>query len=88
MGVKNPDPMHPGVALETIYLVDLNLSQSDLAKKLGCAPRKVNEICRGKRGISAGFAIDLERVLGTTAEMWVNMQAAWDLHQARVKKAA
>ncbi len=65
----------------------MDLSQSELARQLGCAHRKVNEIINGKRGITPDCALDLERVLGTTAEMWVNLQAAFDLAQARRKKA-
>ncbi|OFZ49144.1 MAG: addiction module antidote protein, HigA family [Bdellovibrionales bacterium RIFOXYB1_FULL_37_110] len=57
------------------------------ARLCGCSPRKINEIINEKRGISPDFALVLERVLGTTAEMWVRMQAEYDLWQAR-KKAA
>jgi addiction module HigA family antidote len=65
----------------------MELSQTELAKRCGCAPRKINEIVNGKRGISASFAITLESVLGTTAEMWVRMQADYDLWEARRKVA-
>ncbi len=64
--------MHPGRILAEIYMVDLGLNQSRLATKIGCPHRKVNEIINGKRGITPGFALHLERVLGTTAEMWVH----------------
>lgn len=86
MPVKNPKPMHPGKVLAEIYMAELGLNQTQLAERLGCAHRKVNEIINGKRGVTADFALDLERVLGTTADMWVNMQAAWDLYQARQKR--
>jgi antitoxin HigA-1 len=88
MPVKNPKPMHPGRILAEIYMVELGLNQSRLATKIGCAHRKVNEIINGKRGITPEFALDLERVLGTTAEMWVTMQAAYDLWLARQKRKA
>jgi addiction module HigA family antidote len=65
---------------------ELDLNQSTLAAKIGCAHRKINEIVNGKRGISADFAIDLERTLGTSAEMWMNMQASHDLWVARQKR--
>jgi addiction module HigA family antidote len=55
--------------------------------RCGCAPRKINEIVNGKRGISASFAITLESALGTTAEMWIRMQADYDLWEARRKFA-
>jgi len=85
MPVGNPKPMHPGTVLAEIYMAELNLNQTQLAEKLGCAHRKINEIVNGKRGITADFAIELERVIGTTADMWVSMQGAWDLHQARLR---
>lgn len=64
---------------------ELGINQSQLAKQCHCSPRKINEIVNCKRSVSPQFAIDLERVLGTTAEMWVRMQADYDLWQAREK---
>ena len=78
--------MHPGQVLAEVYMKELDLNQSTLAAKIGCAHRKINEIVNGKRGISADFAIDLERTLGTSAEMWMNMQASYDLWVARQKR--
>jgi len=91
MAIKaNPNPSHPGEILAGIYLAERGINQSDLAKMLGCTHAKVNQIINGKRGITPEFAIQLERVLGTSADMWVNLQAAWDLHVARkrLKKGA
>ncbi len=81
--IKNPNPLHPGVVLNEVYMSEMSLSQTDLAKKCQCSHRKINEIINGKRGISPDFALVLERVLGTTAEMWVRMQADYDLWRAR-----
>ena len=80
--VENPLPLHPGRVLAEIYMKEMALNQTSLAKQCGCAPRKINEIVNGKRGISPSFAITLESVLGTSAEMWVRMQAEYDLWQA------
>lgn len=88
MSVKNPKPMHPGTVLAEIYMKEMNLNQSDLARMIGCTHAKVNEIINGKRGVSAEFAIALEKALGTSAEMWVRMQAEYDLWVARKKGAA
>ena len=85
--IKNPKPMHPGTVLNEVYMKEMNLNQSQLAEKCKCSPRKINEIVNGKRSISPDFALILERVLGTTAEMWVRIQAEYDLWVAR-KKAA
>ena len=65
----------------------MDLNQTALANLCGCSPRKINEIVNGKRAISPSFAIVLESVLGTTAEMWVRMQAEYDLWEARQKAA-
>lgn len=84
---KNVRPMHPGRVLAEIYMTELGLNQSSLATLCGCSPRKINEIVNGKRGISPSFAIILEKKIGTTAEMWVRMQAEYDLWEARQKAA-
>jgi addiction module HigA family antidote len=86
--IKNSKPLHPGQVLNEVYMSEMNLNQSQLAKKCACSHRKINEIVNGKRSISPQFAIQLEKVLGTTAEMWVHMQAEYDLWQARRKVAA
>ena len=86
--LKNPYPSHPGEILSGIYLSQLGWSQTRLAEELGCSHRKVNEIVNGKRAISPEFALDLEAVLNTEAEMWVRLQAEFDLHQARKKRHA
>lgn len=85
--LKNPFPSHPGVLLSEVYLNQMSWNQSMLAAEIGCVHRKVNEIINGKRGISPDFALDLERVLGTEAEMWVRLQAEYDLSVARKKRA-
>jgi len=85
--IRNPAPLHPGKVLAEIYMTEMELNQSALAARCGCAARKINEIVNGKRGISPDFALTLERVLGTSAEMWVRMQADYDLWAARTKAA-
>ena len=85
--IENPLPLHPGKVLAGIYMAEMGLNQTDLAKRCGCSPRKINEIVNGKRGISPSFAITLEAVLGTSAEMWVRMQAEHDLWEARQEVA-
>ena len=51
-------------------------------------PKRINEVVNGKRGISSQLAIDLEKSIGTSAEMWVRMQAEYELWSARQKLAA
>lgn len=85
--ISNSSPLHPGIVLSEFYMTELNLNQSELAIKCHCAARKINEIVNGKRGISPSFAIVLESVLGTSAEMWVRMQAEYNLGEARLRVA-
>lgn len=85
--ITNPKPMHPGEVLAEIYMAEMGLNQTGLAELCECSPRKINEIVNGKRGISPSFAIILESKINTTAEMWVRMQAEYDLWDARQKAA-
>ena len=85
--ITNPTPLHPGKVLSEIYMTELSLSQTALARLCECSPRKINEIVNGKRGVCASFAIVLEPAIGTSAEMWVRMQAEYDLWEARSKAA-
>ena len=85
--IRNPKPLHPGQVLSEVYMNEMGLNQSQLAERCGCHPRKINEIVNGKRGISPDFAVVLEGVLDTSAEMWVRMQAEYDLWVARQRAA-
>ncbi|MDE0510370.1 MAG: HigA family addiction module antitoxin [Gammaproteobacteria bacterium] len=85
--ISNPLPLHPGKVLSGVYMTEMGLNQATLAKRCECSTAKINEIVNGKRGISPSFAIVLESALGTSAEMWVRMQAEYDLWEARLKVA-
>lgn len=85
--IKNLKPLHPGTVLQEVYMKEMNLNQSQLAELMECLPKKINEIVNGKRGISPEFALGLEEAIGTSAEMWVRMQAEYDLWITREKAA-
>ena len=87
MMISNPLPLHPGKVLSEIYMAEMGLNQTRLAKRCGYPTGKINEIVNGRRGISPAFAIALKSALGTSAEMWVRMQAEYDLWEARLKVA-
>ena len=72
--------IHPGEVLAEI-LEEKNISQSFLAKHLGMDPGKINEICRGRRGISATMAVALSKALKVSANTWLNLQKNWELSQ-------
>ena len=82
--MKNPS--HPGEILQEEFLKPLEKTQKALAEKLGWTRARLNELIRGKRGITAESALDLAKVLGTTAKFWMNIQASWDLAQARKRR--
>ena len=82
-------PFHPGEILIEEFLNPLQLSQRAFAEKINWSPRKLNEIIRGKRSVTAASAIELSEVLGTTPEFWLNLQQMWDLDLAyRDRKAS
>lgn len=75
-------PFHPGEILIEEFLNPLQLSQRVFAEKINWSPRKLNEIIRGKRSVTAASAIELSEALGTTPEFWLNLQQMWDLDLA------
>jgi len=76
-------PVHPGEVLLEDFLEPLEISQYRLAKEMKVYPRKINEIVLGKRSITADTAIRLSRYFGTSAELWMNLQALYDLEKTR-----
>jgi len=76
-------PVHPGEILLEEFLVPLGISQYRLAKEMKVYPRKINEIVHGKRAITADTALRLSRYFGTSAEIWMNLQALYDLEKTR-----
>lgn len=73
-------PVHPGDVLQE-ELEEVGLTQSSLAKHIGVLPKTINEICRGKRGISAEMAMKLSKALGGSPQFWLNLQNNWELSQ-------
>ena len=76
---KDFPPLHPGVVLLEEFIKPLGLSQHKLALSMRVAPQKINDVVRGKRGITADTALRLSIVLGTTAEFWMGLQSDYDL---------
>ncbi|MEJ2588835.1 MAG: HigA family addiction module antitoxin [Deltaproteobacteria bacterium] len=73
-------PIHPGEVLKD-ELEEVGLTQSALAKHIGVLPKTINEICRGKRGISAEMALKLSKALGGSPQFWLNLQNNWEISQ-------
>ena len=72
-------PVHPGDILLEDFMKPLNLSQNRLAREIGVPPRRINEIIHGKRAVTADTAMRLSRFFGTSAQVWMNLQAESEL---------
>jgi addiction module HigA family antidote len=80
-------PIHPGEILKEEFLGPLGLSQYRLAKDTSVPPRRINEIVRGTRAITADTALRLARYFGTSDRFWLNLQAQYDLEVERDRLA-
>jgi addiction module HigA family antidote len=78
---------HPGEILLEEYIKPLGLTQATLARELGISSNRLNELVRGKRGITADTALRLARRFGTSPELWMNLQSAYQLTEARLAMA-
>ena len=74
---------HPGETIREDVLEPLGMSVNQLARALGITATRLNEIVRGRRGITADTALRLARYLGTSAEFWLGLQLEYDLRTAR-----
>lgn len=83
---RNPDwlgpAIPPGEMLLEEFLKPLGLGQVEAARRLGISLNRLNEIVLGKRGISADTALRLGRLLKTSPQFWMRLQADWDLREA------
>jgi|ERR1035438_6449470 addiction module HigA family antidote len=79
---KKLPPIHPGEHLRE-FMDDFELTANQLAKALHVPANRITAIVNGTRGITAETALRLARYFGTSAQMWVNMQAHYDLEVAR-----
>jgi antitoxin HigA-1 len=77
----------PGEILLEEYLKPLGVGQLEAARRLGISLNRLNEIVLGKRGITADTALRLARFLKTSPQLWMRLQADWDLHQAMQREA-
>ena len=82
-------PTHPGEMLLEEFLKPLGLSQADAAARMQITANRLNEIVKGKRGVTADTAWRLSALLGTSPELWMNLQMQWDLwHAAQTPRTA
>ena len=76
------NPFHPGEILLEEFLEPMGMTQSAFAQKLGWTKARLNELIKGKRGVTAAAALDLAEALGTSPKIWMNLQATFDLDKA------
>ncbi len=83
MSPKKLAPIHPGEILLEEFLAPLGISQYRLAKDISVPPRRINQIVRGQRAITADTALRLGRYFRTTERFWLNLQTRYDLESEK-----
>ena len=83
---ENRLPTHPGEILLEEYLKPLEVTQVDFAQHVGVPVQRINEIIRGKRGITPQTAWLFAQALGTSPEFWINGQSIYDLAKNQPEK--
>lgn len=85
---KKRQPTHPGEFLREIVLSASKLSVTELARRLHASRQTVHDILRGAAPVTANIAVRLAALFGTSAEVWTNMQGAYDVWEARHRNVA
>ena len=89
MSNQPANPFHSGKILLEEFLEPKGLTQAAFAEQLGWTRARLNELVRGKRGVTAESALDLAGALGTSPKLWMNLQATFDLDRVqRARNAA
>ena len=86
-GIARLDPIHPGEVLKHDFMEPMGLSTTTLARAIGVTPARINEIVRGRRGITAETALRLARYFHTNPRSWMNLQDRYELELAARDKA-
>ena len=87
MNKRDLPPVHPGEILLEDFLIPMQITRYRLAKSIGVPQRRIDEICSGKRAITADTALRLACFFGTDAQSWMNLQAGYDLETAEIALA-
>lgn len=77
------DPIHPGEILLEDFLKPMEISINRLARDISVPPGRISTIVNGKRSVSADTALRLGVYFGVSPELWLNLQADYDLRVAR-----
>ena len=76
------EPTHPGGMLLNEFLLPMKMTQHELATSIHVPYQRVNEVVRGRRGVTPSTALRLSRFFGTSPGFWMNLQMRWDLYHA------
>lgn len=82
------NPIHPGEMLLEEFLRPAGRTQAEFAQSIGWTKARLNELIKGKRGVTAEAALDLAEALGTSPRLWMNLQATFDLAEATRRRSA
>ena len=81
------EPTHPGEMLIEEFLTPMGITQKELANSIHVPYQRVNEIVKGKRGITPSTALRLAKFFGMSEDFWMNLQLRWDLYQAKLTES-
>ena len=77
------EPTHPGGMLLNEFLLPMKMTQHELATAIHVPYQRVNEVVRGRRGVTPSTALRLSRFFSTSPGFWMNLQMRWDLYHAQ-----
>jgi antitoxin HigA-1 len=80
---KKLPPMHPGEVLREGFLIPLGLSAGSLGKVCGVPRTRIERIANEETAITADTALRLGKALGTSAQLWLNLQNEFDMRTAK-----
>ena len=81
------EPTHPGEMLLHEFLIPMELTQQALAGAIQVPYQRVNEVVRGRRGVTPSTALRLSKFFGTSPDFWMSLQLRWDLYHAQRAEA-
>jgi antitoxin HigA-1 len=81
-------PTHPGEMLLEKFLIPMGLTHRELADALHVPYQRVNELVKGKRGMTPGTALRLAKFFEVSADFWMTLQLRWDLYHAQQTEAS
>jgi len=84
----NRPPIHPGEILLEEFMKPYSMTQTEIAQRIGVSRKHISEVVNSRKGISTDMALRLSKLFGTSPELWLNGQIAWDVwHAMRGERA-